>query len=423
MLKAIEQDRLEVFPELYAHYERCAACRDAAHDRMRPGLLDVTLERAAEALAEEDRVARTERRKPPALRIVGDGLIRPPPAPSGEAAGMALDPNEVAFLLSDLAPSNIDVDALPQEARDRLYAAAIRIDASAPDEPSLVDRLGLAPPQPAQSPASPAQPAAEPALSPAEPALSPAEPVLSPAAPAQPPAEPAQPAAEPARPPAVLDAPGRRPAPRPWPVLAAAAAVILAAIGLGQVPDGEGRGGPPVGPMRTMTTEWAEVTVLTAERRCDGVVLLDAKTIGDPNTGLPLPAHLKGHNPCRYHPEENLGVFVRVEPGAGFRHLSVLTRAADGRVEVLHTSQGPRGMSLVMTRERVTTGCGDGACWLGDGPLDVPDGPLEVVAIFSDTALPLDAMRRTWAPMRWVGPDRLVQRFGIRVRDEEGNPE
>lgn len=388
MLKAIEQDRLEVFPELYAHYERCAACRDAAHDRMRPGLLDVTLERAAEALAEEDRVARTERRKPPALRIVGDGLIRPPPAPSGEAAGMALDPNEVAFLLSDLAPSNIDVDALPQEARDRLYAAAIRIDASAPDEPSLVDRLGLAPPQPAQSPA-----------------------------------EPAQPAAEPARPPAVLDAPGRRPAPRPWPVLAAAAAVILAAIGLGQVPDGEGRGGPPVGPMRTMTTEWAEVTVLTAERRCDGVVLLDAKTIGDPNTGLPLPAHLKGHNPCRYHPEENLGVFVRVEPGAGFRHLSVLTRAADGRVEVLHTSQGPRGMSLVMTRERVTTGCGDGACWLGDGPLDVPDGPLEVVAIFSDTALPLDAMRRTWAPMRWVGPDRLVQRFGIRVRDEEGNPE
>lgn len=382
VLKAIDQDRLEVFPELSAHYAECEACQDAARHMLRLDVLDC----AAEAIAEADRLERIERRSSPDLRIAGDRLIHPPPA--GDEPD--LDPNEVALLLSGFAPSALDVDALPPRARDRLYAAAVRIDASAPDEPSVVERLGLTPPAPAQS-----------------------APELG-----QPLPEPMQPLPEPVQPPGP-DAPTRPSTPSPWPMLAAAAAVILTAIGLGPLPDGTGRGGPPAGPSRTATTQWAEVTVFTAERRCDGVVFLDGAGIGDPKTGQPLPDHLTPGNPCRYHPRENLGLVLRVEPGAGFRHLSVLGRAADGRVEVLHTSQGPRGTALVMTRERVTTGCGDGACWLGDGPLDVPTGPLEVVAIFSDTALPLDAMRRTWAPMQWTGSDRLVQRFGIQVDDEE----
>lgn len=201
--------------------------------------------------------------------------------------------------------------------------------------------------------------------------------------------------------------PHRRPW-APWAIaLGAAAAVMLLAVALGGLERG--------GETRIALTEASPELLARGatvgmelgigERRCSGV--------RDP-AGWAY--RLGAAAPCPWKASaETFTMNVRVEPAADTRYVAVFAREHGGETTLLYPGPDAEAAPLDTTRGRLSDGCVEDLCWLEGGRYDVAPGHLAVVAVFSKTPLPVTEMAAQWAPWRWAGADRLVERFELEV--------
>lgn len=360
VLAAAQSDGLMAAPALMAHVDGCQACARL--------LAELTFAPAVRAALDEYDASGPEPDHDP-------GEVADPPALDAPAGRLELV--EALLLLSDFGEPAAQPEALSAADRARLYRAARALDAAAPDAPSIADRLGLD---------DHARPEHD-APGPAEPDLAEPDPVT--AGPDDAPRDPAT---------------GRRSTALRLVLPLMVAAAAIAAVFVLRAPT------EPAFVSADRETlirrgDLLGMELALGDRRCDPT--------RDP-AGWVFQLGLV--TPCKWSARETFVMNVRVEPGADARYVAVLSRDRDGRVDVLYPDPGVEVTPLQATRDRVSDHCRGGLCWLEGGHYEVaPTGEMVVVAVFSTSPLPVEEMARSWAPWRWTGRDRLVERFELEV--------
>ncbi len=373
VLAALEDDAGPTSAAVIAHVAECARCRAMIGERVLGDRLRLALGRER-AAAERDG------------RRLDDG--RP------------MLEDEAALLLSGFGDPETVPDGISAVDRGRLVRAARALDEALPDEASIVERLGLNGAVADPSPGTSAQDGSTAGRSAPTQWKRPERRGLRerrrPSTEA--PVEPADDGFTPSQ-------PGSRRGLWAAGIVAAAAAALLV-VGIGSM----------FGDL-----DWILASLGGPERlNIRGAIvdmelaLGDRKCVGDHD---PTGREFRDGEaePCVWKRSvETFTMNVRIEPGAVTRYVAVFARDVNGELSLLYPDPGQVQTPLEPTVDR-TAGCAKDFCWLEGGRYDVPAGPLSVVAVFSADPLPVDDMMKTWAPVRWEGDRRLIERFEVEV--------